>query len=85
VRLLGDQVRRTGGISPILVIRWPGSGLHGRCVRPSRRDQGTTVHSPQVDSYDTHSLIKVLEQLAVTSTGQRVVLLWDGLSADWSQ
>jgi hypothetical protein len=38
----------------------------------------------QADSYDTDSLIKVLEQLAGFYQGQRVVLLWDGLSAHWS-
>ncbi len=38
----------------------------------------------QADSYDTDSLIKVLEQLAGFYRGQRVVLLWDGLSSHWS-
>ena len=38
----------------------------------------------QADSYDTDSLIDVLEQLAGFYRGQRVVLLWDGLSAHWS-
>jgi hypothetical protein len=38
----------------------------------------------QPDSYDTDSLIKVLEQLAGSYRGQRVILLWDGLSAHWS-
>jgi hypothetical protein len=38
----------------------------------------------QPDSYDTDSLIKVLEQLAGFYRGQRVVLVWDGLSAHWS-
>ena len=38
----------------------------------------------QADSYDTDSLIKVLDQLKGFSVGQRVVLLWDGLSAHWS-
>jgi hypothetical protein len=38
----------------------------------------------QPDSYDTESLIGVLEQLAGFYAGQRVVLLWDGLSAHWS-
>jgi DDE superfamily endonuclease len=38
----------------------------------------------QKDSYDTDSLIGVLEQLAGFYAGQRVVLLWDGLSAHWS-
>ena len=34
----------------------------------------------QPDSYDTDSLIGVLEQLAGFYQGQRVVLIWDGLS-----
>jgi hypothetical protein len=38
----------------------------------------------QADSYDTDSLIGVLEQLAGFYRGQRVVLLWDGLSSHWS-
>ena len=38
----------------------------------------------QLDSYTTDSLVKVLEQLADFYTGQRVILLWDGLSAHWS-
>ena len=38
----------------------------------------------QPDSYDTDSLIKVLKQLRAFYAGQRVVLLWDGLSAHWS-
>jgi hypothetical protein len=38
----------------------------------------------QADSYDTDSLIKVLEQLAGFYRGQRVVLVWDGLSSHWS-
>jgi hypothetical protein len=38
----------------------------------------------QADSYDTDTLIGVLEQLAGFYAGQRVVLLWDGLSSHWS-
>jgi hypothetical protein len=38
----------------------------------------------QPDSYDTDSLIGVLEQLAGFYAGHKVVLLWDGLSAHWS-
>jgi hypothetical protein len=38
----------------------------------------------QQDSDDTDSLIGVLEQLAGFYAGQRVVLLWDGLSSHWS-
>ena len=38
----------------------------------------------QADSYDTDTLIGVLEQLAGFYAGQQVVLLWDGLSSHWS-
>jgi len=38
----------------------------------------------QQDAYDTDRLIGVLEQLAGFYRGQRVVLLWDGLSSHWS-
>jgi hypothetical protein len=38
----------------------------------------------QEPSYNTDRLIGVLEQLAGFYTGQRVVLIWDGLSAHWS-
>ena len=38
----------------------------------------------QADSYDTDSLIGVLDQLKGFYAGQKVVLLWDGLSAHWS-
>ena len=38
----------------------------------------------QQDAYDTDSLIGVPEQLAGFYRGQRVVLLWDGLSSHWS-
>jgi hypothetical protein len=38
----------------------------------------------QQPSYDTDTLIGVLEQLAGFYAGQQVVLIWDGLSAHWS-
>jgi DDE superfamily endonuclease len=38
----------------------------------------------QKDSYNTDSLIGVLDQLGAFYADQRVVLLWDGLSAHWS-
>jgi hypothetical protein len=38
----------------------------------------------QPDSYDTDTLIGVLEQLQGFYAGHRVVLIWDGLSAHWS-
>ncbi|WP_232542990.1 transposase [Streptomyces sp. QHH-9511] len=36
-------------------------------------------------SYDTTALIEVLEQLKAFHRGERVVLVWDGLSAHWSR
>jgi DDE superfamily endonuclease len=38
----------------------------------------------QADSYDTDSLIEVLDQLKGFYAAHKVVLLWDGLSAHWS-
>jgi transposase len=38
----------------------------------------------QQPSYNTDSLIGVLDQLGAFYSGQRVVLIWDGLSAHWS-
>jgi hypothetical protein len=38
----------------------------------------------QEASYNTDSLIGVLDQLGAFYAGQRVVLIWDGLSAHWS-
>src|SRR5512132_3603519 len=38
----------------------------------------------QKDSYNTQTLIGVLEQLAGFYAGQQVVLVWDGLGAHWS-
>ena len=38
----------------------------------------------QQDAYDTDTLIGVLDQLKGFYAGQRVVLLWDGLSSHWS-
>ncbi|GAA2592096.1 hypothetical protein GCM10009863_01320 [Streptomyces axinellae] len=36
-------------------------------------------------NYDTTALIEVLEQIKVFYRGERVVLVWDGLSARWSR
>jgi hypothetical protein len=38
----------------------------------------------QQPSYDTDTLIAVLDQLGTFYAGQRVVLIWDGLSSHWS-
>jgi hypothetical protein len=69
---------------PILRHPMAWTGLHGCCPRlPPRRHPRPAVLHLQADSYDTDSLIKVLEQLAGFFRGQRVVL-WDGLSSHWS-
>ncbi|MEV6004669.1 transposase [Streptomyces griseomycini] len=36
-------------------------------------------------SYDTAGLIEVLEQMKTFYSGERVILVWDGLSAHWSR
>lgn len=36
-------------------------------------------------SYNTDALIAVLKQLKTFYEGERVVLVWDGLSAHWSR
>ncbi|MFE5550219.1 transposase, partial [Streptomyces sp. NPDC056534] len=36
-------------------------------------------------SYDTAGLIEVLEQMKAFYRGERVILVWDGLSAHWSR
>jgi hypothetical protein len=38
----------------------------------------------QQPSYNTDTLIGVLDQLGTFYSGQRVVLIWDGLSSHWS-
>jgi DDE superfamily endonuclease len=38
----------------------------------------------QQPSYNTDTLIGVVDQLGTFYSGQRVVLIWDGLSAHWS-
>jgi hypothetical protein len=43
------------------------------------------VLPPQPGSYDTAGLIEILEQMKAFHPGERVVLVWDGLSAHWSQ
>jgi len=51
--------------------------------RPDGRAARLCFHLQQ-PSYSSDTLIGVLEQLAAFYAGQRVVLLWDGLSAHWS-
>ncbi|WP_435841443.1 transposase [Streptomyces gardneri] len=57
------------------------------------RGPGIPLHRPESrlcfhlkpGSYDTVGLIEVLEQMKVFYRGERVVLVWDGLSAHWSR
>jgi hypothetical protein len=89
-------VRRTWSVrgrTPILRHRmaWKRASMAAALgYRPVPDGDGTSAVQArlcfhlQPDSYDTDSLIKVLEQLAGFYAGQKVVLLWDGLSAHWS-
>jgi DDE superfamily endonuclease len=82
-------VRRTWsqrGHTPILRHRtaWKRASMAAALgYRPDGTKARLCFHLQQ-DAYDTDSLIGVLEQLAGFYRGQRVVLLWDGLSAHWS-
>jgi hypothetical protein len=85
-------VRRTWsprGTTPILRHRVAWKRASMAAALGYRHDRSGTMQARlcfhlQPDSYDTDSLIGVLEQLAGFYAGQRVVLLWDGLSAHWS-
>jgi DDE superfamily endonuclease len=85
-------VRRTWsprGRTPILCHRVAWKRASMAAALGYRHDRSGTMQARlcfhlQADSYDTDSLIGVLEQLAGFYRGQRVVLLWDGLSAHWS-
>ena len=82
-------VRRTWsprGRTPILRHRmaWKRASMAAALgYRPDGTKAKLCFHLQQ-DAYDTDSLIKVLEQLKAFYAGQRVVLLWDGLSSHWS-
>jgi transposase len=82
-------VRRTWsqrGCTPVLRHRmaWKKASMAAALgYRPDGTRARLCFHLQQ-DAYDTDSLIGVLEQLAGFYAGQRVVLLWDGLSAHWS-
>jgi len=89
-------VRRTWsprGRTPILRHRvaWKRASMAAALgYRPGPDDDGIGAMQArlcfhvQPDSYDTDSLIGVLEQLAGFYAGHKVVLLWDGLSSHWS-
>jgi hypothetical protein len=82
-------VRRTWsqrGRTPILRHRmaWKRASMAAALgYRPDGTKARLCFHL-QADRYDTDTLIGVLDQLKGFYAGQRVVLLWDGLSAHWS-
>jgi hypothetical protein len=82
-------VRRTWsprGRTPILRHRfgWKKASMAAALgYRPDGSAARLCFHLQQ-PSYNTDTLIAVLEQLAGFYSGQRVVLIWDGLSAHWS-
>jgi hypothetical protein len=87
-------VRRTWsprGHTPVLRHRmaWKRASMAAALGYRPGPDTGSTMQARlcfhlQPDSYDTDSLIGVLEQLKGFYAGQQVVLIWDGLSAHWS-
>jgi transposase len=82
-------VRRTWsprGHTPILRHRfgWKKASMAAALgYRPDGTAARLCFHLQQ-PSYNTDTLIGVLDQLAEFYAGQRVVLIWDGLSAHWS-
>jgi len=82
-------VRRTWsprGRTPILRHRF-GRKTASMAAALGYRPDGTAARlcfHLQQPSYNTDRLIGVLEQLAAFYADQRVVLIWDGLSAHWS-
>jgi transposase len=82
-------VRRTWsprGRTPILRHRvaWKRASMAAALGYHATGTRARLCFHLQADSYDTDSLISVLEQLQGFYAGQRVVLLWDGLSSHWS-
>ncbi|MGN9821943.1 IS630 family transposase [Streptomyces sp. SD11] len=86
------QVRRTyapRGRTPILRHRlnWQRAGMAaalGYHAADSGRGPRLCFHL-KPGSYDTTSLIEVLEQIKIFDAGEPVVLVGDGLSAHWSR
>jgi transposase len=82
-------VRRTWsprGHAPVLRHRfgWKKASMAAALgYRPDGSAARLCFHLQQ-PSYDTDTLIAVLDQLGRFYRGQRVVLIWDGLSAHWS-
>jgi DDE superfamily endonuclease len=82
-------VRRTWsprGQTPILRHRfgWKKASMAAALgYRPDGTAARLCFHLQQ-PSYNTDTLIAVLDQLGTFYVGQRVVLIWDGLSSHWS-
>jgi hypothetical protein len=82
-------VRRTWsprGHTPILRHRfgWKKASMAAALgYRPDGTAARLCFHLQQ-PSYNTDTLIAVLDQLGTFYVGQRVVLIWDGLSSHWS-
>jgi hypothetical protein len=75
------------GVTPILRHRfaWKRASMAAALGYHADGEQARLCFHIQQDSYNTDSLIGVLEQLKGFYAGQQVVLLWDGLSAHWSK
>ncbi|MFJ2873441.1 transposase [Streptomyces sp. NPDC087298] len=86
------QIRRTSsprGRTPLLRHRlnWKRASMAGAMGYHSadpHRGARLCFHL-KPGSYDTTGLIEVLERTKVFYSGERVVLVWDGLSAHWSR
>jgi hypothetical protein len=82
-------VRRTWsprGHTPVLRHRfgWKKASMAAALgYRPDGTAARLCFHLQQ-PSYNTDTLIEVLDQLASFYAGQQVVLIWDGLSSHWS-
>ncbi len=86
------QVRRTyapRGRTPLLRHRlnWKRAGMAAALgYHAADRERGPRLcFHLKPGSYDTTSLIGVLEQIKTFYAGESVVLVWDGLSAHWSR
>jgi DDE superfamily endonuclease len=82
-------VRRTWSVrghTPVLRHRmaWKRASMAAALGYHSGGTKARLCFHLQPDSYDTDTLISVLQQLKAFYAGQQVVLIWDGLSAHWS-
>ncbi|MCX4781933.1 transposase [Streptomyces sp. NBC_01264] len=86
------QIRRTyapRGRPPLLRHRlnWKRASMAGALgYHSTGPDRGARLcFHLKPGSFDTAALIEVLEQMKAFYRGERVVLVWDGLSAHWSR